>query len=400
MADLVPLQEYLLGQPSFPEVTSTDPFFHRIACRLREEWDESGLMQQCPAQVRNMVAIAITGYFQDSIADSGLWRAFITFNRRHYGRTLPYYTVGDDYIDCELNQADVRFMTWYAISMNFPPLRDISPLQDDLLQLADLFFDLLQTHYDEAPMPAQFRPAKEIEIHNPEDQEALFSLAHWLFLHSYLLTPSLSLTFSQIFSEVDPNDPDRPRKINDMLERAMMEQPAGPVALFIREWIFLIIENRLPPVKAAPKALEHKYYRPFMAATGGQRVAFFDNYPDLNDFFIRVLGWEKGVEHLDTLKDATDITLFINPEKGLLVARDVARCIAAPGNKLYDKGYAKENAFDLLTVRGRCPADLALYCAAEGWLPDAVFPGSENPGIVTENFDFIARCYLQMYYRD
>ncbi|MDE6841912.1 MAG: DUF3843 family protein, partial [Muribaculaceae bacterium] len=69
--------------------------------------------------------------------------------------------------------------------------------------------------------------------------------------------------------------------------------------------------------------------------------------------------------------------------------------------------YARTHAIDLLTERGRCPHDLLERIWHEGWLPDAVFPGDYPDeesrvaahSLVTENHDFIARCYLQQYYR-
>ncbi|MDE6559546.1 MAG: DUF3843 family protein [Muribaculaceae bacterium] len=54
---------------------------------------------------------------------------------------------------------------------------------------------------------------------------------------------------------------------------------------------------------------------------------------------------------------------------------------------------------DLITERGLCPADLLHYIFEHDALPDAHFPGSDDYVLVDKNRDFIARCYLQKYYR-
>ncbi|MDE6254840.1 MAG: DUF3843 family protein, partial [Muribaculaceae bacterium] len=133
-------------------------------------------------------------------------------------------------------------------------------------------------------------------------------------------------------------------------------------------------------------------------ATGGKTVEFFDTYEALNKFFIEKLGWEAGEEHLPMMKGERDFVLMVNKYKGMLAARNVARCIASPENPYYDKDYAEKHAFDLLTVRGLCPGDLLRMIFENDWLPDARFPETEDTKLVKENRDFIARCYLQQFY--
>ena len=99
------------------------------------------------------------------------------------------------------------------------------------------------------------------------------------------------------------------------------------------------------------------------------------------------------------MKNEQDFVLLVNPAKGMLLAKNVAKCIADPGNPLYDKAYANIMAIELLAVRGKCPADLLSYIEENDWLPDAQFPGSGDTELVRRHWDFIARCYLQEFYR-
>jgi hypothetical protein BACCOPRO_03685 len=111
------------------------------------------------------------------------------------------------------------------------------------------------------------------------------------------------------------------------------------------------------------------------------------------------MGWEKGERHLDQFAGDHDFVLMVDEHKGMLLAKNIAKCIADPENPLYDWNYASGHAIELLTQRGLCPADLLKFIFANGWLPDAHFLDSENHQIVGKYHDFIARCYLQEYFR-
>ena len=162
----------------------------------------------------------------------------------------------------------------------------------------------------------------------------------------------------------------------------------------------LTIYHRLSFRKERKEEKEsHPAFKRMVKATGGDPLTFIDGYKAFNDFLIDHLGWKAGEEHLVQLKTCRDFVLMANPEKGLLVAPDICRCIKAPSNPLYDADYAASHAIDLLTVRGCCHHDLLSDICERGWLTDAVFPGSDDHELVARFHDFIARCYLQLYYR-
>lgn len=345
--------------------------------------------------------LAVTGYFQDVVADCGVWRSFINECRRLYGRTLPFYDVAEDYVDFELNREDLRFLLWYTLSMYFEPLRVCNPLDSCFDKGAELLYDILDGLYDEAPVPEAFTRWREIELGVPEEADSVLDMGNWLFMHCYLMTPAYALTLSEIVSAVDMKDGDNVAELQQRLEKSMSEDPTGPLALYLGEWLHLIIAGHPAPERPAPAASSrpHKFYKAFTQASGGKEIGYFATYSELNRFFIEALGWEEGEQHLPQMKDEKDFVILVNHDKGMLLARNIARCIADPDNPLYDRKYAETYAMQLLTERGACPADLLHYIYSHGWLPDAHFPGSEDKALVAANHDFIARCYLQQYYR-
>ncbi len=395
---MITMQQFLLRQPAAPEVTETDQYYLDLANSLVKISKDKGLFKSWPEKVIERTAMAVIGYYQDVICDAGIWRSFITECRNLYGHNMPFYDYGEDYMDYELNKADVRFMVWYAMAMNYEQRRELYPYDPELLKGADEWFAELDRVYDESPMPVDYRMTHELEMHAAEDSEAIYKLGQWLFMHCYLMTPAYSLTLAEIASEFDLSNPDNLPAFQERLEQSMSQDPTGPLALFLSEWLYLIVDGKRRKPKASPAKEEHKYYTAFTKYTGGETLRFFDSYEALNRFFIDALGWAEGEEHLAQMKGNHDFILMVNREKGMLVARNIARCIAAPGNDMYDPAYAKEHAIELLTVRGVCPADLLLTVCKNGWLPDAVFPGTDDHEVVKKNWDFIARCYLQQYY--
>lgn len=395
---MISKEQFLLRQPAAPEVTETDKFYFDLCNRLADVAKERKLFPSYPEKVVERAALCLIGYYQDVICDAGIWRSFINECRRLYGYTVPFYATDSSYMDYELNLPDVKFMVWYALSMNYENRRVCYPLDKEILEGARVWFEELERVYEEAPIPQDYRLAKELEMHAEEDRQAIFRLGSWLFLHCYLMTPAYAITLAEYSAEYDLTKEEGILELQKRIDISMSQDPTGPLALYIGEWLYLIVEGKpAPQPKGEEKGETHKYFTAFTNFTGGDTMMFFATYEELNKFFMEALGWADG--SLDQVKNDRDFVLMVDPQKGMLLARNIARCIANPKNPLYDQEYAKNHSMDLLTERGLCPSDLLILICKEGWLPDAKFPESDDYELVAGNWDFIARCYLQQYYR-
>lgn len=414
MKELISEQQFLLRQPCFPEKTATDKYFFRLANRLADICSKKALLPGWPESVVGRTILGIVGYFQDILTDSGIFRSFTEWHNRMYGKWLPFYELDEDYIPHELNIQDVRFLLWYTLTMNFEERRQWNPLDPEIAVAAETIHKELNRLYDDpdTPIPENYHISRGLEIGNPEEADDVFRFGNWLFMHCYLMTPAFALTLAEIMQNPELKGGADVEKLREALENAMMEEPTGPLAFYLIEWLYIILEGKMPPEntsrnqalenesegKREASAAEHPYYTKVMAYTGGKRIAFFPDYESLNRFFIDALGWE-DTDNLPALKGSRNFVILVNREKGMLVARNVASCLKLEGNPCYDPGYARRHAIDLLTVRGLCPADLLHYAFEHDALPDACFPGSDDKRLVHDNRDFIARCYLQKYYR-
>lgn len=393
-------REYLLTQPNFPNATESDLWYHDIAVRLQNHMAADQFTASMPDQLANKIILTLIDYLQDIVSDAGIWRSFIIANRELYGWSVPFHRIGEDYVDFELNREDIRFLVWYAVAMLDPERRDLNPHDSQLLGYADRCFSFIEEIYEESPLPEKFNISRNLEFGDPEDKEDIYHLGNWIFSHCYLTTPAFAMSMHEIMASIDQKAEDADVQLTKKLEEALLELPTGPLALYTPEWVYLVLEGKLPKDVNSPTETVHKYYTSFVKATGGDEIKYFGSYEEMNRFLIEGMGWEAGEEHLSMAKGANDYVLMVNKGKGMLMARNVAKCIKSPDNKYYYESYAREHAFDLLTVRGACPGDLLRHCLRNDLLPDAHFPGSEDHTLVKENADFIARCYLQLYYRD
>lgn len=415
--DDINIRQFLFAQPEGNVERPHDRIYLGIANRLYHTWKEKNLLQEAPDDLKKVVCLGLVGYYQDIICDAGLWRTFIDRCKELYGNYVPFHKDCEEYILYELNLADVEFVVWYYLSFNSMQFRFCPPYDDRLLTLAKELYKVLEDEYDEVPAPEHYRDIFDCELHDSEDTEKLYALGQWLFWKNWLLFPPFQLSYSQIYSELveirhnSPTPKVADERIEEIRQQVMTGMPTGPLALYLREWMNLLLEGKMPPTRKEEKAPEeHPYHTAFVKANNGKNIRFIPTYEELNDFFINGMGWGADEEHLPQFKGHRDFVLMATYDKGLMVAKDIAKCIKHPDNTLYDREYARNYAFNLLSQRAVCPSDMLRYICRNGWLPDARFPEmpamlpnrlneEEEQAVVADNWDFIARVYLQEFYR-
>lgn len=417
MAD-INMRQFLFWQPNGDVQQSTDEAYLRVCNRMYHTWDKRALMQEVPDDLRKVVCLGLIGYFQDINADAGLWRIFTEQCQERYGRYVPFHENTEDYVPAELNPADVEFIVWYYLAFNSMQFRFLNPLHEGLKETAKALFDVLNAEYDKMPPPVNYKVLMDCELNNPEDNETLYDLGQWLFWRNWLMLPPFQLTYAQIYShfveiQEHASTPEQADKeVEEARTEVMSTFPTGPLALYMREWISLLLDGKMSikaPAEQHTQDKEHPYYTAFVKATDGKEICFIRTYDELNNFFIKGMGWEEGLEHLAQFKNHENFVLMVTRERGLMVAKNIAKCVKHPDNPLYDEQHARQFAFTLLSQRATCPADMLLYLCKGGYLPDARFPENatlvsakgepDTAKLVADNYDFIARVYLQEYYR-
>ena len=246
----ISVKDYMERQPGNPKVAETDQFYLWIALRLAKLWDESPWLRGLDDEMRRDVVLAVTGYYQDIVADGGIWRSFSRLHSNRHGSPVPHYGVSEDYVEYELNCDDVRYVIWWTITGDAG--RDVlDPHDAELEALAFAFHHLLDEEYEQAPVPRQFCIAGEVELDNEEDARRVYDYAYWLFWRSFLLRPSSLAVMERAMPQAHAiieraGERDARPLLQELNEHLMTTQPAGPIPLTIAQWLRLIIDDELP----------------------------------------------------------------------------------------------------------------------------------------------------------
>lgn len=420
----ITIKDFMLKQPNYPEVAESDKYYIILANRMAKLLTNSRLLVNEPEQVRKDVILAVLGYFQDVVADAGIWRSFCTVCKELYGTPLPLFTIPDDYIESELNEVDVQFVVWYVVEMSHKELGSLSPFDPAIERTAHLLFTVLDAVYDDAPVPVELQMAFDVDLNDESEAQRIYDLSYWLFWDCWFLRPAAREAFGRAATrarEIIHNHPneDEARPLLAQLNRdVMVESVTGPLSLPIGDWIRLIVDGVMPKLDIAPKVSTsghagkaatdatdeptkpHKYYTAMLQATGGKEIAFIGSYDALEAFLSDGMGWGVSSEgHLPSLRDADNFVILANREKGILIAPDVAQFLSHPDNPLYDSIAAAHEAHSLVTTPGRVPIDLLKYAFVNGMLPDARLPHDKTGTLLHDNWDFLARLYLGPYSR-
>ena len=400
----------------YKAVQPSDAYYVELANRLLAVMTLPALS----VDVRCRLSLYLAAYLEDQVSGLKLWQTFLKEHQRMYGSVLPFYAVSADYFSDEVNPEDVAFLLWNtwqkevqhdekvhqnqhghdadqaqnvhdaAQSQHAVHLSYVNPLSPDLLAQASALYDVLAEAYEEAPENSVL----EDYFHGFATSEEADVKLDWLFGRTYLTEPAMMPYIANVTSS----------------DRFII--PTGPLALFLYEWIDalggssqwksvkdLYLEE--PELPAEFVAKNQEIYAYFTAATQGSNVVFLNGYPALKDFLVNALHWPDDENHtMPQLSEFHDFVLMVNRDKGMLLAKDVCRFLAAPGNSMYDVPTAQRGAFRLLTEETVCPPDLLVRSITEGWLPDLQLPGDPSSrDLVVRNADFIARHSLLYYYR-
>lgn len=114
----------------------------------------SDLYDGFPLEQQKMVALLLTTYLEDCVAQEGGWCRFKKTQMELYKRPLPFYTITNDYIEDEVNIEDIQFLLW---CFNSGPVEQgvgvvDDPFGDNLIQLANAVYELMIEKFNQAPI--------------------------------------------------------------------------------------------------------------------------------------------------------------------------------------------------------------------------------------------------------
>lgn len=132
----------------------TDNWYLDFAKEVLQPIGQSPLFASTPTGTLAEAALKTSLYFQDTIAQTGGWKAFTGKCNALYEKPLPFYDC-TDYVDDEINLADVCFLLWTCLSRpeeNNTPFCFHNPHDEALLALARHLYGQMDRLFEEAPI--------------------------------------------------------------------------------------------------------------------------------------------------------------------------------------------------------------------------------------------------------
>lgn len=163
---------------------------------------------------------------------------------------------------------------------------------------------------------------------------------------------------------------------------------------------------RKEPDQAQIEAIHRNVRDRFVQENNGKEIAFFGNLTELKEFLTKKMGWpEEANQQFKNLEKNRNFVVYASEDKGLMISADIAELLKHEDNPMYNAEEAKQKAFFVFVNKGQCPIDMLEYFVDNDMLQDAsLITDYENNNyekgqeLVKENYDFIARMFLNEYY--
>lgn len=192
------------------------------------------------------IARKLTWYFEDIVADSGIWRSFTSLCRKMLGYNVPMYHNDEEYYDDEPSMDAVRFIIWDV----YAEVNDCFPyaMSRDLKAAADTAFSFLDQHFEEAPINEELLQYNDDYL--SKAAQGFLPMREVLIM----LTQSHYLVASSWFYEYMDEGRDSMKDWKDQMSPGMIDHflitkfmffsNCGPLAIKPYEWLEALFRAR------------------------------------------------------------------------------------------------------------------------------------------------------------
>ncbi len=201
-----------------------------------------------PLDVKTL-AMKCTLYFEDVIADAGIWRSFVEKHRAMYGKPLPFHHVDeDDYYPDEPNLADVKLLVWLS-RIDSHRMGVANPENKALMDLAETIYDYMDEMFEQMPV----NQALADYFHKAEFTSDFFTMRDalkWTFMSSYLSSTTVAL--EHLVERANLYMSHMPEHAFYHAESTVIyDFPIGPLHLLAKDWLAMILQSNGKTEEAA-----------------------------------------------------------------------------------------------------------------------------------------------------
>ena len=136
------------------KVSQTDMYYMQLANKIQNSLCNLLLMDdKSYEEIIHRGAIMLTNYFEDIVADSGVWRTFSNLCMDLYGHPVPLFHEDEEYYPDEPSMNAIRYLLWSA----WTDVSDMFVYSDSnrLEHMAITAFAILDESFEEAPVNEQ-----------------------------------------------------------------------------------------------------------------------------------------------------------------------------------------------------------------------------------------------------
>lgn len=330
------------------ESQPSDDWYIELGGQLMPSILESELFNQSEWDVLGFISAFFSIYLEDLVTGNGGWCRFIDCHETLYNKPLPFYQVSKNYTKGKINFEDLLFLTWSLISGSGENnlIQIIDPLDEPIILFAEKIFDVLQTHYAQAPQ------GKGDSIDWVADLR--------YFSPDYRYKANIPLGVGTSYFKL----------IND-----------GYPIMYVASFGEL---NRL--VSSEPNFFDTIDYRALSEKTS----------QELAEELTQEESSEIAEELVKYQNDTNFVVFSFNTQ--LLVAVNIAPYFKDKRNKLYNEELAINEGYTLFLTPEKCPLPILRYAMEHQLLSDAALPIPNGKQVLQENWDFIARWFLKEDY--
>ena len=170
------------------KASQTDMYYMRLANKIQDNLCNMLLMDDKDyEEIIHQGAILLTNYFEDIVADSGVWRTFSNLCMDLYGHPIPLFHEDEEYYPDEPSLNAVRYLLWSVWTDVFDIF--VCSDSDSLEDMAVTAFDILEESFEEAPVNERLTEDTDSLLHlATEGFNELRTVLKWLYTQCYLTT--------------------------------------------------------------------------------------------------------------------------------------------------------------------------------------------------------------------
>ena len=163
MKKVIFTQEWMAMHP-YEKPNDVDQYYTELANEIYHALDEACFTHQFPnVEEAKQLALSITGYFEDIISGTCIWKTFTAECKKRYGSYIPFYENEEDFIQNTLNEnmppydpdeinfADIKFLCWHHYQQSSHVQGAVPFLFSTVELAAKLAYNVLDKEYETAP---------------------------------------------------------------------------------------------------------------------------------------------------------------------------------------------------------------------------------------------------------